>query len=119
MLLLATLDFQFVEQLQSLVIIPGLEEFTDLVEVGVDEEKLIGFRAISSFRLLLEVLPECIAVGRIINVFADHAHQQAGIAVTVYVGEADITICGQVCRLAGTWFAGCACYSVAAASRQW
>ena len=69
-----------------------LEQFADLIEIAVDEEKCIRLRPTATGRLLLEILPEDIGFFRIVDVAIDMLHQVCGFCIAIHADETDIAI---------------------------
>lgn len=88
----AALHLYLLEQLQCLFIIPCLEQFTDLIQMAVDQEEVIGGRATAAAGFLAKIVPEGVISLGLLDVPMDHRHQTTGVPRAINVVKTDIAI---------------------------
>lgn len=83
---------KLLQQFEGLIVLPCLEEFSYLIDIGVDQEKVVGPWARAAGTLIQKILPELVAMTRYGQVAIDMLHDSLGIRLAVYALETYITI---------------------------
>ena len=86
------LFFKQIQQLQRLSVAPGFEQLAHVIDVAMDQKKIVWPRPGTSGALFLKIFPERRTPPRNIQMMIDETHNAPRIAVAVNVLEADVSI---------------------------